>query len=467
MHQSDEADPAHLSKSNALPRRPVTDINEGVTSDYYVDEDTDLVGRWRPLTEWLEHRWAAELDPYSKYTDAKIGPRLDAFDRKGRTLGGVNFASQDYLNLSSHPAVIEAACHAAQIYGVHSAGSAALMGLTRRAVELEARIASFLDVADATLFPTGWGAGFGVIRTLIRPKDHVVIDILAHACLQEAAALSTNNVHRFPHCSTDAVERRLRRIRKDNPDAGILVVTETVFSMDSDVPQIRPLIELCRDHKATLLVDVAHDLGAIGPTGRGYLEIQGVLGEVDIVMGSFSKTFASNGGFVATNNSALKLALRYNCGPLTFTNSLSPVQIGIIHACLDIITSQQGRELRTRLMANIHAMRSLLQDEGFTLLGAPSAIVPILVGDNAMSRHMTSHLLSNGALVNLVEYPAVARNACRWRVQVMAEHSTTDIEQFVELAVAAQRFAMISLGRVSAQGAPKMNSLGFAGAKAL
>lgn len=263
-------------------------IHNGVTTDYHDVTNPDVQNRWLPLLDWLDARLENSLDPYSKYTVGTIAPECAAFDRRGRPLSGVNLASQDYLNLASHPKVLSIARQAITDWGIHSAGSAALMGLTELTVRLEKRIAKFLQMEDATIFPTGWGAGYGAIRTLITPNDHIVIDVLAHACLQEAATVSTPNVHRFPHCSNSAVERRLKRIRTKDKTSGILVVTETVFSMDSDSPDISELQALCDEYNATLFVDVAHDLGAMGETGRGVLEIQNMVGSVDIVMGAFS-----------------------------------------------------------------------------------------------------------------------------------------------------------------------------------
>lgn len=414
------------------------DVLNGTAADYYDASARNILDRWRPLTEWADARADAELDPFSKSTGSAIAPRLTAYDRRGRAYSGVNFASQDYLGLSHDQRIVKVAKDAADALGVHSAGSAALMGLTRKTLELEQRLAAFIETADATVFPTGWGAGFGAIRALIKPEDHIVIDVLAHACLQEAAGLSTANVHRFPHCSSEGVERRLKRIRKSDPDAGILVVTETLFSMDSDVANIPEMQAVCRQYQATLLVDVAHDLGAIGEHGRGFLEVQNALGEVDIVMGSFSKTFASNGGFVASNHPALKLALRYSCGPLTFSNALSPVQASTVLACLDIIQSDEGKVRRDRLTDNANYARNQLSALGFELLGEPSAIVPVILGNNETSRLMTTRALRSGAIVNLVEYPAVAKNACRWRIQLMSEHTRADIDELVAIAASCR-----------------------------
>lgn len=410
----------------------------GTTRDFFDPSGVDLMDRWLRHADWWDERLDRGVDPYSKFTDGLIQPEQTAYLRDGREVTGVNLASQDYLGLSAHPAVLEAAKKAIDEFGVHSAGSAALMGNTRLSRLLEERLATFTGFAECTVFPTGWGAGYSAIKTLVQPSDHVVIDVLAHNCLREGASGATRNVHSFPHLSNEGVERRLARIRRGAPDAGILVVTETVFSMDSDVPNLHELKDICRRYRATLMVDVAHDFGAIGAEGRGYLDIQQACDIPDILMGSFSKTFASNGGFVASNNPALKLALRYNSGPLTFTNALSPVQAATILKALEIVSSDEGRERRERLMRNAVSLREKLVGEGFRVMGEASAVVPVILGGNALSRLATKYAIENGAIVNLVEYPAVAKNVCRWRLQLSCEHTEEQLERFVAIAIAAR-----------------------------
>lgn len=273
------------------------------------------------------------------------------------------------------------------------------------------------------------------------PNDHVVIDLLAHACLQEGAKAATAHVHPFPHLSNQAVERRLKRIRLNDADCGILVVSESLFSMDSDVPDLIELVSICRRYQAVLFVDCAHDLGAIGDDGRGNMGKQGVLGEVDIVMGSFSKTFASNGGFVCCQNPSLKLGLRLSSGPLTFTNALSPLQIAVVLKSLDIVQSEEGRQRRIALAENIRALRDGMQKAGFELFGQPSAIVPVLLGGQELSRLCTRNAFEAGAIVNLVEFPAVSRSSSRWRLQVMSTHTSDQMRDFVTIAAAARSLA--------------------------
>jgi glycine C-acetyltransferase len=405
----------------------------GSALDFLHAEGEDLLHRFDAPHAWCEERLAGGYDPYQKTLDGPVGTRIAARLRDGTRLIGVNFASQDYLSLASCPEIRAAAMSAIERYGVHSAGSAALMGLTKPSNLLEQELAAFTGFADCTVFPIAWGAGYGTITALVRPQDHVVIDVLAHACLQEGARAATPNVHKVAHLKTEGFARRLRKIRRSSPNAGILVVTETLFSMDSDSPDLRALQELCHEHQATLLVDCAHDLGALGATGRGVLEEQGMVGRVDLLMGSFSKSFASTGGFVCCNAKSLKWGLRYMCGPSTFTNAMSPIQAEVVRASLRIVQSKDGARRRQRLMDNVAFLRGSLQDLSYEVLGRPSAVVPVVVGDVARGRLLSKYALRRGAIVNLVEYPAVSAKSSRLRLQVMADHSLADIEAFLEI----------------------------------
>ena len=414
--------------------------------EQYDPKLTNLLDRWNRHQCWFDERAAALVDPYCKTTLGRIGPAGEMRTRAGKIHCGVNFASQDYLSLSNHPGIVAAANAAIERFGVHSAGSPALMGNTALSAELEERLASFLGYCDSTVFATGWAAGYGVIKTMVQPHDYIVIDMLAHASLQEGARNATRNVFSVPHLSNVSVAQRLERIRRDKPAVGILVVTETVFSMDSDVPDLAGLVEICRRWNATLLVDAAHDLGALGPRGRGVIERQGLVGQIDVLMGSFSKTFASNGGYVACNHPALKLALRSSCGPLTFSNALSPVQCAIVLKALDIVQSEEGHERRERLHRNTVRLRAGLKGAGFKVLGEPSPIVPAILGNSAICRLATRYAFESGALVNMAEHPAVPLNACRWRLQVMADHTEVHISRMVDVAIAARAQADAHLG---------------------
>ena len=410
----------------------------GSALDFAHADGPDLLQRLDAGYKWCEARLSDGFDSYQKYIDGPVGTLIKAYLRDGREVSGINFASQDYLSLSSASAVRDAARDAVERHGVHSAGSAALMGLSSLTNDLERELADFTGYADCTLFPFGWAAGYGVITTLVGPHDHVVLDALAHACLQEGARAATQNVHLFPHLNHAAVERKLRRLRAQSAHTGILVVTESVFSMDSDSPDLAALQALCASYGATLLVDVAHDLGALGERGHGVLEEQGVVGKLDLLIGSFSKTFAAPGGFVCSHRPSLKWGLRYRCGPSTFTNAMTPLQAAVVRAALGIVRSRAGQERRRQLMRNVLYLRARLAELGFEVLGRPTPIIPVVVGDTALGRVLTKHTLRLGAVVNLVEYPAVSAKRSRLRVQMMADHTLEQLDTFAEILAEAR-----------------------------
>jgi len=424
-------------------------VVSGSVAKYLKADGQNLLDRLTPLTEWLNACSDLEIDPYCKQSDGPILAECSVRDRYGRKSFGINMASQDYLALSSHKLIKDAAQTAVENYGVHSAGSPALMGNSAPSIELEYRLAEFLGMKECTVFATGWAAGYGVIKALVKETDHILIDRLSHASLMEGARNATRNFHVFSHLSTKSLESRLKRIRAANPDAGILVVTESLFSMDSDTPDLALHQSLASQYGATLMVDAAHDMGCIGPTGRGHLEVQGMVGKIDILMGSFSKTFASNGGYVASNHPGLKLALRAACGPHTFSNAISPVQAKIVIKAIEIIGSEEGANLRKSVFANSVALRTRLTELGFEVLGETSPIVPVVVGSASRARLAFRKLMQTGGFVNLVEYPAVGKNESRFRLQVMSSHTPEQIEVFsnlLEKAVKSADGEMVRLG---------------------
>ena len=413
--------------------------------DFRMPKGPDVTGRCEDFYAWQDSRRQCGTWPFSRSTESGPGATCAVRDDSGYLAHGVNFASQDYLSLSAHPEVKRAAHGALDAMGVHSAGSPALVGNTSTSVELERRIADFLRTEEAILFPTGWAAGFGVIKGLIRSRDHIVMDALAHACLQTGAQAATKNVTLHRHLDLADCRRKLAAIRAADPSAGIMLVTESLFSMDSDTPDIAAMQTLAHEFGATLMVDVAHDLGNLGPDGTGHIGAQGMLGEVDLVMGSFSKTFGSNGGFVATKSRAVKEYLRFYSPSCTFSNALSPVQVAVVTRALEIVRSTEGQALRDRMMANVLHLRDELSDRGLSFYGDPSAIVAVRAGDEALARLTARELPTLGLLANLVEFPAVAKGQARFRMQVMAAHTAAEIETAAACMEAGQRFGALAL----------------------
>jgi glycine C-acetyltransferase len=408
----------------------------GSMRDFRVPGGVDLLRRIEGFYRWQDTRRQCGLWPFSRATQSGPGSTVAAHDDRGRAMTGVNFASQDYLSLASHPQIKATAMEAIERYGVHSAGSPALVGNTSHSVALERKIAEFLGMQEAILFPTGWAAGYGVIRGLVRSADHIVMDTLSHACLQEGANAATRNIYQFRHLDLEHCRRWLSEIRAKDTENGILVVTEGLFSMDSDTPNLVAMQDLCHEYNATLVVDVAHDLGCLGEDGRGHIGVQGMIGKIDLVMGSFSKTFASNGGFVACRNRAIKEYLRFYSSPATFSNALSQTQAAVVLKAFEIVESEEGKWLRAALMRNILDLRASLRARGLDFYGSPSAIVAVKTGAEGLARLVSRRLPELGLLANLVEFPAVAKGAARFRMQVMAGHTGQNI------ADAAERIAM-------------------------
>ena len=414
------------------------DALTGSMRDFRVPGGADLLGRTEGFFRWQDIRRQNGLWPFSRATEDGPKTVCAAQDDSGNKMRGVNFASQDYLSLSSHPAIKATAIETIERCGVHSAGSPALVGNTSHSVALEREIAQFVEMDHVVLYPTGWAAGFGVVKGLVRSADHVVMDMLAHSCLQEGAHAATNNVHLFRHLDNEYCRNILAKIRAKDAQNGILVVTEGLFSMDSDTPDLGALQALCHEYNATLVVDVAHDLGCLGKDGRGHIGMQDMLGKIDVVMGSFSKTFASNGGFVACKSRAVKEYLRFYSAPATFSNALSPVQAATILKAFEMVESVEGRVLRLELLANVVSLRRELQQAGLDYYGDPSAIVCVKMGSEGLARLVSRRLPELGLIANLVEFPAVPKGAARIRMQVMASHTEKNIADAVAILETAK-----------------------------
>jgi glycine C-acetyltransferase len=387
-----------------------------------------LTERTRPLGAWLEQRIAYGTWPYSRSLETTPGTDARLTSSNGAVVEGVNFGSQDYLGLASHDSIHEAAIRALSDFGPHSAASAILQGNSNLSRRLEAALAEHMQTGHVLLFPTGWAAGFGAIVGLVRPHDHVVLDQNSHACLMQGARAATDQHTFFRHNDIADARRKLARIRAKDTSNAILVVTEGIFSMDSDSPDLFALQETCREFNAVLLVDVAHDLGASGPRGTGQLGLQGMLGKVDLVVGAFSKTFSSNGGFLATHDASVRHFVSIYGGPHAFSNALSPIQAAVVREALRIVRSPEGESLRARSRGNIRQLRAAFERAELECYGEPSPIVPVGVGDERLAKLTARALEANGLIANMVEYPAVARGRARFRFQVMATHTPEQID---------------------------------------
>ena len=326
-------------------------------------------------------------------------------------------------------------------FGPHSAGSAVLLGNTRLSLELERHLAGLLGMEHVTLYPTGWAAGYGAIAAFVRPRDFIVMDYLCHACLQQGAAAATPQINHFIHNDAEDLRDRLKSIRAKDARNGIMVITEGLFAMESDTPDLGALQSACREFGATLLVDVANDLGALGPGGGGAIALQGLLGKVDLVMGSFAKAFASNGGFSprtprppssSPSTTAIRTCSRTRCPRCRRPWCRRPF------ASSD---RRRATALRQRLMACVSALRDGFAAQGITCHGTPSPIVLVPFTDDRLARLTSRRVAASGVFIDLVEYPAVPVEQARLRLQAMATHEVAQVEEAVRLITEAQRLA--------------------------
>ncbi len=382
----------------------------------------NIINRAQGYSEWRQAFIDSGLLEFLKSIESQPEPETLITNYYGEECRGINYGNQDYLSLSSHPAVKEAAMEALQEFGPHSAGSGPLQGNTPQTRLLEERLAAMLKGEAAVLYPSGWSAGYGVVAGIVNPRDHILIDELSHNCLRQGAQAATKKINNYKHLNVDMVEDQLKGIRADDTNNGILVISEGLFSMDSDVPNVKKLQEVCTKYNATLLLDIAHDFGGTGPGGLGTMGIQDIVGEVDLVNGAYSKTFASNGGFVVSKSAAVIDYLRSYSGPYTFSNMLSPVQAAVVNKGLDIVQSQEGEELRQKSLHHSTYLRKLLTEKGLTCIGKPSPIVPVMIGDERVALLANTILFNKGVAANTIEFPGVARGKARYRIQVMANH---------------------------------------------
>ncbi|MBL8563577.1 MAG: aminotransferase class I/II-fold pyridoxal phosphate-dependent enzyme [Gemmobacter sp.] len=410
---------------------------------------TGLMERWAPVADWMAQRLAEGFDASCKSNTARIGPRVVGRDRAGRGLSGINFAMEDPLSLSSHPRILTAATAAARRYGVHAAGSASQMGLCTLGTQLEARLAAHLGYAGATLFPCGWSAAFGALRTLLRAGDHVLICGPVRDGVRQGAAASGARVHLLPEADCLTLADRLDHLRDHHPQAGILVVLHALGPCGAGLPDLGRVQALCRRHATTLMVDVSDDLGVMGETGGGVIEMQGLPGQVDIVTGSLASVFAANGGFVASNHPALKPALRLAAGAQTECSAMSPVQAAVALAVLDLVTGEEGVIRRARLATNAARLRAGLHAAGFVPVSMPGPVVTLRFPGLEQARRLTAEMLAHGVMLNLDEAPGPAAGAPHpmpasqaaavWRLRVMADHSPEDIDMLVTRLVEARQ----------------------------
>jgi 8-amino-7-oxononanoate synthase len=330
--------------------------------------------------------------------------------------------SNNYLGLTHHPKVLEAAARALHRYGSGCTGSRFLNGSLDLHLQLEQALAQFLGKEDCIVFSTGYGANLGLISGLVGRGDKVFLDKLDHACIVDGAKLSFGETERFGHGDLAALERLLRRT---DPAKGKLVVVDGVYSMEGDIADIPGLVRLCRKYGAALAVDDAHALGVLGPNGDGTGAHFRMQDEVDIIAGTFSKSLASVGGFIAASERVINY-LRHHSRPFIFTAALPPSNTAGVLAALEVIQTEPER--RERVWHNARRLQDGLRSFGYDIGLTETPIVPVLIGPLDRTMIMWRKLYDAGVFTNPVVPPAVPPSQCRLRTSVMATHTDEQID---------------------------------------
>lgn len=341
------------------------------------------------------------------------------------------FGSNSYLGLNNHPYIIEQSRKALERYGSSCSGSRFLNGSLDIHEELEGRLARYTGYEDAVLFSTGFQANLGALSSLTGRHDYILLDERNHASLIDGSRLSYSKVLKYAHNDMEDLRKKLSRIPEE---AVKLIATDGIFSMEGDILKLPELYAVAREFGATVLVDDAHGLGVIGEKGAGTASHFGLTRETALMMGTFSKSLASLGGFIAGDAATIEY-LKHNARSLMFSASMTPTSVASTLAALDLIESEPKH--MENLWANTDYARKLLLENGFNLGISESPILPIYIGDNEATFKVTRNLLENGVFVNPVVSPAVPSDESLIRFSLMATHTFGQIDEAVEKLIIA------------------------------
>lgn len=338
----------------------------------------------------------------------------------------IMLGSNNYLGLTNDPRVKEAAIAAVRKYGSGCAGSRFLNGTLDLHVKLEERLAEFMRKDAAVTFATGFQVNLGAISCLVAKGDVVYLDKQDHACILDGARLSFGEVRKFKH--NDAADLA-RQMRNDVSARGRLIVVDGVFSMEGDIAPLPEIVEAARPFDAAVMVDDAHGIGVLGPTGRGTAEHFGLEDEVDLVMGTFSKSMASVGGFIAGDETVIDY-IKHRARTLIFSAAPPPASVAAALATVEIMDREPER--RTRLWENARFFSEGLKSMGLDTAGSQTPVVPVVVGEDAAALAMVQRLHEEGVFVNCVVSPATPPGRALIRTSLMATHTREQLTQALE-----------------------------------
>jgi 8-amino-7-oxononanoate synthase len=373
-----------------------------------------------------------DLLPYFRILTSEAGPVVEMEGRETIMLG-----SNNYLGLTTDDRVKQAARDALETYGTGVTGSRLLNGTTPIHLELERELAEWMGTEDAIVFTTGYQSNLGAISAILGPGDTVICDSGDHASILDGCRLSGARLRPFRHNRMDKLETMLERASAD--ESATLVVVDGVFSMEGDVCDLPPIVELCRKHGARLMVDEAHGVGVLGARGAGACELFGLEDEVDLRMGTFSKSLASCGGFIAGSEEVVEY-MRISSRAFIFSASAVPAAVGAALAALRIIRSE-GPELMGRLLQNASYLRQGFRDLGLKVVEpgtlpdgseATTPVVPVIVGEDWQAVLLWKALFEAGVYTNVAIHPAVPPGGALLRTSLMATHERDHLDRALQ-----------------------------------
>ncbi len=349
-------------------------------------------------------------------------------DRGGNISDSLMLGSNSYLNLTNHPKVVEAAAKALEKYGYGMGAVSLYAGITDLHKELECLISEFLETEDTILFPSGYGANVGVISAICSKGDVIINDSANHASIFDGCLLSGADIKIYPHQKLDYLEHILSKLPSEQK--GRLIITDGVFSMHGDLADLPTITYLAEKYQARVLVDDAHGVGVVGPTGRGTAEVFGLQEKVDLNIGMLSKAPGGLGGYCSGKKEIIEF-LRLYARTYFFSTALpAPVVAGLIEVFKMFIADKAGR---ATLWKNINYMKTNIQKLGFNTGESASGIIPIIVGDEEKLGYFHCDLLKAGLYTNVVSYPAVRRKECRLRLCIMSSLTKDQMDKAISI----------------------------------
>jgi len=336
------------------------------------------------------------------------------------------FGSNSYLGLTNHPKVKEAAIAAIRKYGTGCAGSRFLNGTLDIHTQLEDKLAKLVGKDGALCYSTGFQVNLGVVSILAGRHDYLILDELDHASIIEGSRLSFSKVLKFAHNDMQALEAKLKLCHKDSIK---LIVVDGIFSMEGDIIKLPELVKLAEKYGASVMVDDAHSLGVIGKNGAGTASHFGLTDKVDLIMGTFSKSFASLGGFIAADKEVINY-IKHNSRSLIFSASMTPASAAAVIATIDIMESEPER-IKHLWDITAYALNGF-KAAGFDTGKSETPIIPLFIRDDIKALMLTQILLTEGVFVNPVVSPAVPKEDCLIRYSLMATHTKEQVEISIE-----------------------------------